>query len=329
MQSFVDDAVLRFATVEEYLGDRETRFFGEGYKRATYRLSGIESADGEGGPVVSATAAVGYPADWSRKGTIDQLPHLSTIDVLLLGVQLAEIWLARHAGLGEQARRSAWIREAHIKAGSSPVEEELTGFAVTAARSRVAEQAEPGRVVSTLDCQVGSLRLRVDVDHVAAGPDGSDELGDQDRRPYGDGHKARLQRLRDVVVAADRLSATARVELPATPALPGVGVEGDFQPSVSLVDAFVVALQLGQVLLYELDGVTRADSNTLWMRSTRWQAESPVRPDAGTHPVVVELRDAALLHNRKGETWRRADIVSELGGVTVVCSVAHQLPIED
>lgn len=320
---------MHLASVDDYLGNRATRFFGEGYKRATHGLAGIESAGGGGEEAISATATVGYPADWSRKGTIDQRPHLSTIDVLLLGVQLSEVWLARHAGVGEAALRSAWIRQVHIKAGSSPVEDELEAFAVTARRTALSPSpAGPDRAVSTLACKVGSLSVRLDVDHLA-GPTSGDTPGDPAGRPCGDGYRTHTQQVSDVTVAADRLSAEARVEVQVEAGAAGAGIEGDYQPAVGLIDVFVVALQLGQVLLYELDGLTRAESNTLWMRSTRWRIDAPARPVDGEHPVLVELRDAALLHNRKGETWRRADIVSGLGGIAVTCSVAHQIPATD
>lgn len=332
MPSFADGpAMMRLPSVDAYLGDGETRFFGEGYKRAAHRFTDILSADGEGGPVIIATAAVAYPPGWSRKGDTDQRPHLSTIDVLVLGVQVAELWLAWHVGLGEDAVRSAWIRDAQIKAGSSPVEDELDAVPLVAWRSDTSESLSgPERTVSILECTVSTLFLRIEVDHPAeSSSQPAAPLDEHERRPFGGAYRARSQQVRDVMVAADRLQARAKVELRSWggAAAPGVGIEGHFQPSIGLIDGFVVALQLGQILLYELDEVTRAESNTLWMRSTRWQASAPPRPETGTHPVVVELHDAALLRTRSGETWRRAEVVAELGAIAVTCSIAHQLPI--
>lgn len=330
---------LRFGDVSDYLGNPDRRFFGEGYKRAQHRLTGL-SDGGSAAPSVVGTASVTYPADWSRKGAIDQKPHLSTLDVLLLGVQLTEALLAHHRGLGEADLRGAWIRRARIKAGSVPVEDDLTGFPVSARLSAEAPSPDPGRSLSTVDATVGALTVRIELDHADVrhaprrldGAGAGHVLGDQSRRPFGDAYKQRRQTVEDVVVAPGRQSATARVRLDARDAAagPGIGTEGDHQPSAGLIDAFVVALQLGQIMLYELDQVARADSDTLWMRTTLLEAKTPhrplVAPDGGPLPVTAELREALLLTNRLGERWRRADIAAELAGIAVSCSVAHRLP---
>ncbi|MFJ4778270.1 AvrD family protein [Streptomyces sp. NPDC088762] len=330
---------LHLENVSDYLGAPERRFFGEGYKRAGHRLSGITSGqeaaigDTAATPTVTGTAAVTYPADWSRKGTVDQKPHLSTIDVLLLGVQLTEALLSRHRGLTEEDFRGSWLRRVRIKAGATPVEDDLAAVPVAARLGTEEPSPDAGRTVSVVDATVGALTIRVELDHpdvrrtpgrphATTGPD----------RPFGDAYRQRRQSVEDVYVAPGRDRATALVRLTAwePAAAPGSGTEGGYQPSAGLIDAFVVALQLGQVLLYELDGVSRADSDTLWMRSTLLEASSPQRPltapDGGRHPVTAELRDATRLTTRHGDTWRRADIAAELAGVSVICSVAHRLP---
>ena len=322
----------RYAHVDDYLGPGNRRFFGEGYKRADHRLRGIRTeTDGSGARLVAATATVSYPLDWSRKGDTDQRPHLSTIDVLLLGVQLAEVQLAGQLGLDPEQRAGMWVRRARIKAGSSPVEEDLAGFPVTAGfAGSVASPGFPERQISTVHCTVGSLKVTLDLDH--ARPSGGAvadplDLGDSRSRPFGEGYKDRGQRVTDVTVDPEGLRSTAVVRLTAADGAsgPGVGVEGRYQPSVGLIDTFVVALQLGQVLLYELDQLSRADSDTLWMRSTLFEADSPHRPAEGDLTASAALENSMLLH-KGDETWRRAEIVAALEGVRMTCSVVHRLP---
>ncbi|MFI1470007.1 AvrD family protein [Streptomyces wuyuanensis] len=345
--------ILRLDNVSDYLGAPERRFFGEGYKRAQHRLTDLavhtapeDGPDaGEGAPLVTATAVVDYPADWSRKGSVDQKPHLSTIDVLLLGVRLTEALLGDHRGLTGAELRNSWIRRARIKAGAAPVEDGLSGFPVSARLGSEAASPDPGRTVSVVDARVGALTVRIELDHPdvrrgadagtvhdGSGPEPGDVPGQPLRRPFGEGYRKRRQSIEHVVVGTGRDTAGAVVRLEARDeaAGPGEGTEGGHQPSAGLIDAFVVALQLGQVMLYELDQVDRADSHTLWMRSTLFEASTPHRPlaaqDGGPLPVTAELRNATVLRSRSGETWRRADIVAELAGIGVVCSVAHRLP---
>lgn len=328
-------APLYLADVSDYLGAPERRFFGEGYKRARHRLTGfhIPEADGAaaGAPRLGATAQVTYPRDWSRKGDVDQRPHLSTVDVLLLGAQLTEALLTGHLGLTEPELATVWLARVRIKAGSRPVEDDLTGFPVSAHVAGRMASPQPGRARTAVEATVGTLRVRLEVDHPDVHP-GERPVTEVTVRDggYGDTYRLGGQRVESVLVRPGTNVATADVRLTGGPDGALGGMEGEQQPSVHLVDAFVTALQVGQVLLYELDRVPRAASDTLWMRSTLLEAATPHRPrtapDGSPLPLRAELRDAVRLNNRQGETWRRADIAAHLADITVVCSVAHRLP---
>lgn len=122
--------------ISDYLGAPERRFFGEGYKRSRHRLTDFHVPEPDGAvaevPRLAATAQVEYPSDWSRKGDTDQRPHLSTVDVLLLGAQLTEALLTSHLGLTEWELATVWLARVRIKAGNRPVEDDLAGFPVSA-----------------------------------------------------------------------------------------------------------------------------------------------------------------------------------------------------
>ena len=82
---------------------------------------------------------------------------------------------------------------------------------------------------------------------------------------------------------------------------------------------------MGQVLLYELDGIRRADSNTLWMRRTTMTADPEALASASTSGVVAALEEPRLL-TAGAERWRTATIVGDCQGVLTRCAVAHRLP---
>ncbi|GAA3760406.1 hypothetical protein GCM10022402_42880 [Salinactinospora qingdaonensis] len=103
------------------------------------------------------------------------------------------------------------------------------------------------------------------------------------------------------------------------------GIEGDYQPSVTMVDCFVVNLQLAQVLMYEMDGIRRSDSNTLWMLNTVLEAQHPHRSTAPPLRAHTNVTNKHLLTLR-GDTWRNVDLAGTLAGVELRCSFAHQLP---
>jgi hypothetical protein len=326
-------------TVDDYLGPAERRFFGQGYKRAEQRLTGISVGtrpDGKG--FARGRAAVRYPDDWSRKGSVDQLPHLSTIDVLLLAGEATELYLTHALGLDPAQRRTLVLRRVRIKAGRVPVEEELGDFGVNAVISapRDVDTSGSGRLISTADCQVGALRVRLDIEHppgATASPsatyaDPDALLGSGGLRPYAQLHTTKTQVMEDLDVNVRQHTAHAvtSVRSTAPDTLVAEGLESSTYRATSVVDAFVVALQLGQILLYELDAVPRAESNTMWMRQTVLEVGEPRRPVVGPGRITVRLENTELLTTGTGETWRSADVVGRLDHLSIRCSIAHRLP---
>ncbi|GGO88648.1 AvrD family protein [Wenjunlia tyrosinilytica] len=328
---------LALRSIDDYLGPGETRFFSRGYQRATYDVHDIVvTPAGSEKPGVLAKANLTYPADWSKKkdGT-DLRPHLSTIDALVLGVQLAELHLVHAYGLDGQDRRTMRLRKIVLRAGNAP-QEDLEGIALSAKLVDTApEPAAAGGFQSVYDCSVGGLRVRCEIEHRVAGKAGTEArfgslveaLGPGEERFYGEGFKLRRHTIGDVRVDMDDLTARGQVafhEVEGSRA-PTRGIEGEGQPSIALVDCFVVNLQLAQVLMYELDSITRESSNTLWMMQTVMDAAEIRQPLTAPLEAHASISAKRLLPLR-GATWRSVDIQGRLGGIEMRCSFAHELP---
>ena len=319
MQSTTPHRTPSRTSLDDHLGPAESRFFGSGYRRVTYRLDHLETADAG----LQARIAIGYPVDWSTKASKRALaPHLSTVDALLLGARTGALALAGAPGLTAEGRRSAWLRRVDIKAASTPWESGLDALPVSATRGATSLETTTA-ATTTVDSQVGSMRVRLQFAHpVGDGPTERptvEQLADETRRgPYGDAFALQRQRVDDL--ALDLAASRARATVDVVP----LDDHGSI-PAVTMVDSFVVALQLGQVLLYQLDGVERGRSSNLWMRSATLSADAPCAPAAGPVPVTAELADARLI-NKGGALWRTASVVGELAGVRTRCAVAHQLP---
>src|SRR5262249_4218538 len=146
----------------DLLGPGAHRFFGAGFKRASQELHDVRTARDPAGTVrVTGRAAVAYPDDWSRKGSQDQAPHLSTVDVMRLSAQVAAVLLTATPGLDAAA---SWLRGLRIRAGTAPVEQALRDFPVSA-EVRDTSGPHQGRAVSTVYCQVGNMTAELEIDH--------------------------------------------------------------------------------------------------------------------------------------------------------------------
>ena len=330
-------------SIDDYLGPAETRFFSRGYQRAQYDVRTVQVDPAlEEGLRVTASADIHYPADWSRKRTdVDLRPHLSTVDALVLGVQMAEAHLAHAHGLDGAGRRAARLRKVVLRAGDAP-QEELADVPLSASlvRSRPDADAEGGHR-SLYDSTVGGLRVRCEIEHSSArgGADLppvahatlADALGGAESRFYGEGFKRRRHTIRDVVVGVEALTAQAdaRFTEEGGPAL-GDGIEGATQPALSLIDAFVVNLQLAQVLMYELDSITRETSNTLWMMQTVLEApRGHIRLPESSEPLRARtgITGHRLLPLRGG-SWRSVDLRGAVADISMRAAFAHELPEE-
>lgn len=326
MPATADASALRLASIDDYLGPSGSRFFGSGYRRVRYRIRDIVTDDTERCPRwIRAKAGVFYPPDWSTKSAgVTLRPHLSTIDALILAVRMSEFALIEAYDLTEQQRRTAWLRRVDIKAGSAPVEDDLDELIVETSWPKASSGSDSSDAyVSSFDCRIGNMKVRCEIQHAIGTSKSPDEpVGSGDLELYGEGYRHRQQCIKDITadMRSQRAEAVATVKHIEEAEAPS-GVLG----SVSIIDGFVISLQMGQMLLYELDAVQRTQSNTLWMRQTMITTATPSRSFTSAFAVKTELTDSRILEARD-RVWRAATIVGNCQGVHVRCDVAHQLP---
>jgi len=315
--------------IDDYLGPGTSRFFGSGYRGTNPQLRRIAVRhDGPGPSRLDARGSISVGGLWSIKGTEAQQPHLGTTDAIVLALECTQALLASRYSPGFLP--NSYVKHLTIAAGNAPIEETLDDFPVSAET-----RGSVGGVI-TVNVQLGSMKASVGVHHRLGVPSRANLatetidalVGESCRRVYGEVYRSRQPGIRNITIARERrdAQATLSVARPATEPDEYVGLEADYQPGLSLVESFVSTLQLGQVLLYELDGLTRADSNTLWMRKTAITAFGPppgIRTDL---PLNVQLhRERILFLN--GDRWRCADIVGRVGDhIEISCTVAHQIP---
>jgi Pseudomonas avirulence D protein (AvrD) len=324
-------ALLR-RTVDDFLGPADRRFFSTGYRRVGYDFGAVfvDVRDGSDGSL-STRVGLTYPEDWSKKSEgVIQRPHLSTVDAIVLGIQMSELCLVQAFDLDLEQRRRMWVRAVRIRAGLAP-EEELgeVGISVRLMETRVDQGPN---AVSVVVSQIGSMRVRCEVVHAGSGgvqvgsaryANPAELLGAADTRYYGAGFTRGGHHIDNLVLDVPARTATAAVTV--IPADAAEGVEGAYQPATTPVDCFVTGLQLAQVLLYEMDSMERATSNTLWMRATAIDMTEPHREVADRLPLTTSLRNVDLIE-MNGGVWRTADIVAHLGSIRFTCAVTHQLP---
>ncbi|WP_410646304.1 AvrD family protein [Amycolatopsis sp. cmx-4-54] len=319
----------RFDSIDDQLGPRADRYFGDGFKRVSHQITNavLDTRDSS----ITAHARLRYPPDWSSK-TSDVLrtPHLSSLDVAALAVQLADLYFTATFGLTDEQRRGLTIRRLTVKAGSSP-QQQLTDVSMSA--QRVVTKSDTHAALTRLTGNVGGLATLCEVVHPrhlhvrTSGPrivSAEKALGDPAHRYFGTGFQTRDHELRDVVVAENHtvVSATARVM---GAEIHPNGIAGRYQPAITLIDGMIVLAQLAQSLLYDLDDVDRGDSNTLWLRKFDVVGPPPHQRLGTPFRASASVTRTGLV-NFAGGTWRTSSWRALFSGLHFQFRLAHELP---
>ncbi|CDH05454.1 conserved hypothetical protein [Xenorhabdus bovienii str. oregonense] len=322
-------------SIDDYLGDGKTRFFGMGYRRVVYDIKNIDiqfDKLGNNNPKLTSLISVEYPLDWSKKKDTNLLPHLSSIDTLILSTQFCEIFLRHSFQFDSFNCKKMWLKSVKLKSGMTP-QEELDNISVKITWESTSKSNDD-TMVSIFDCQIGKMEARCEIEHPVAeivSKDGcyaspEDILEPSNSRYYGNIFKFRGQSLQNIIYDGENQTVSAKVKLNIPKSYHFVnGLDAHYQPSATYVDCFVVHLQLAQVLMYELDHINRKDSETLWMLKTEIEALTPIRDIQSNYDATTRITSTYKL-KIKNEYWRYVDIEGNFAGIKIKCSLGHKLP---
>ncbi|MEV0297229.1 AvrD family protein [Nocardia sp. NPDC050710] len=324
-----------FSSYDEPLGPRSDRYFGEGYKKVCPELSQLRiSRSTQPGTEHSGTARLNYPAAWSRKKHGELVPHVSSVDTIMLATSLCDAALTHARDLSAAEASRMWVRQATVRAGAHP-HEDLERIPVTASITATTD-TEDDESETSFKFQVGNLTGALTMVHptgagamTVPGTDRIENLGDiygPAPHYYLNGVKDHTLTAADLTVDTSATRITGRQQVRTGVEGGYVGAESAYWNSVSPIDAVVGAAQLSQILLYQMDGLNRTSSNTLWMRKLEFVTDGPSRPSDESFDGTVEIRRTSVI-DRGGQRWRSADLlIKEFQGVTGSCLLAHQLP---
>lgn len=321
--------------VDEILGAAEGRFFGSGYRRITQRILDLAwdpaASTPDGGPLAGrragGRAAISCPTDWSCKNGSAVAPHLSSVDALALSLRLVDAFLGNGYDGTDRRASGVWLRRFVMKSGGEPhLDLGNVGLDVVE-RERVPSQVRPGGWSSTFDCVVGNIKVRCEVEQEADLAVRRLDAGGRLAVPAAPDHSAyqdRIHHITDVTVDVPSHSASGVARtVDAEPVTAAAGDVGG--GSSSLLDSMIVLAQLGQALLYRLDSLDRAQTNTLWMRRVDMWRNDPYQPLGVPMRCTTEVTRSSTV-DLAGTRWRVSNMAGTCGGTTVRYSVGHQLP---
>lgn len=283
-----------YHTIDDFLGSKESRYFGSGYVNTAQHISNFTVIEKNEVIDFSCTGTVQLPELWSAKDSGKQKPHLSSIDAIEFTIKCLGIVFQRTV----QGREFSieLIERLDILAGKEPIEEDLNSIPITGQIKKGPMGAE------LLEMRISNMKVSLVF------------LTENLKSKFLVGDEKQSMLINDLLFNRDSLKASAIVS----------PVHKNSAESWSLSSCFAASLQLGQVLLYKLDGIARETSNTLWMRKISINLSQGIPALDMSQPIYTKLDNVKKL-KMAGADWRCADIFSIMCNTNIVCSVAHKL----
>ncbi|WP_161952728.1 AvrD family protein [Actinoplanes sp. TFC3] len=329
--------VTRANHIDDHLGSAEHRYFGSGHKQVFQRILNLAwtPAAAEAGSLrteAQGTAEIRYPVAWSYKSNNAIGPaHVSTIDALALSLRMVEAFLSSGFGLTADQISRAWLSRYTMRPSSRPhTDMHDVPLRIVRGESRTDDRPS-GRASTEFVCAVGGIKVRCHVEHDAGEAQRMGTALSLVTAPYHcGGYRRRTHEITDVTLAAAGTSVAATVWVCDTAqAGAGAGELGAaYQPALTTLDATIVYAQLGQVLMYSLDEVSRGDTNTLWMRAVDMSCSSPNSTLPGPMSCASSVTRSSVL-NVAGQQWRVSAMRGSMANTTVTYSLGHRLPGEE
>lgn len=304
-------------TFDEVLGPSEGRYLAHGHQSVDRSVQHLAIEHGEGQVIATTTGHASYPPGWSSKAGGSLVPHLSSVDAIVFAEHV--VGAAFAPGAERSDGPSIQVVDVDIRAGSQP-HLDLEHIPIRC----VATHPEPSGLLTAV-CTVGTLRVRLvaATTHAVAGSTGSttSETSRPLRHPETIGRSGSTWSSTFEEVLPDATSLVASH----TPERSGSAPD---QAELSAVDLLALSAQQAQILIYNAGGVTRDETDTLWMRKARFLTPPHA---AQTAPVTLRLdiSEAVTLH-RGGDQWHLFDMRAEAStGASATASLAYRARREE
>lgn len=318
-------------SIDEILGPRDSRFFGNGFRNVTHHIHDVHIKPFD--KTVEAVASINYPRNWSKKAHHELKPHLSSIDALAISAQLNEAYLYTVHNVKESHKNQMWLRKCIMRVNTAT--QDLSNFSVNTrlSMSEINGTSLCGNL-SHFVSNIGNISVEMVIDHWVNETKAEnhhhyqhidDLLGKSELRYYGMGYKTSFHEIKDVIIDTDKKKISTQISM----TYPNknhiqCGQGAFYFPFISPIDCIVIFGQLAQGLLYKLDSMERTYSNNLWMRRISFEYNKPLFQPDGFQAAAWMKNTKAISKN--GKQWRTADFVVFLPSVEASYSVAHQLP---
>lgn len=294
---------------DDILGDYETRYFGAGHKRTSYKLKGNYP---------DCIAEVYQTDSWSVKDGYQMKPHLSTIDGIILAVMYVEKYMKENEVV--ILPDSLFLYAFEIKSGVMPVGD-LVNISLNMKKEEVLEEEAYFEVV--VEGMAAKLKFKSAKRNFFNNVSYIQEM-DEDAHYFSEHLKNVKHNIGDISFGENSIACVVSREEMKRVSYNGIG--NLLANTISILEWLIIFSQMGQLLAYEIDSINRQESETLWMKNVKAEIDLSVTYNK---PLFVSggIVKSSLL-NIKSKMWRIFEMAgsADNGNVRFEGKIAHVLP---
>lgn len=283
--------------VDEILGNRNTRYFGVGYKNANYEIVDLNLASSEALVKVSFGNEI-----WSIKQGIARPPHLSTLDSIIVASMVVEQIL----GVAESS--NYYVSHFDIRAGSVPIE------------LRDSLKVKFSQNDNNYHFNILGMKINLVIKPTT-----------KLNYPMAGSESFLTQHLKNSKLTIEDIKSIGQttlggVALKKVTAIDYLGLGSITNRSFFIYEWLIIFSQIGEMLTYQLDNLHRNDCANLWMRRISADYHEQSNPRQATSVMGEVIKSRVI--EKDGHRWRTltahgSDINNQ---VYFSAQMAHELP---
>lgn len=323
MQITTSPTEILLEKAEQFLGRKQNRYFASGFKKIQCNICNYKYSD----EVLTASLVLEWGKDWSVKPGRQTNKHMGSIESFSVAIRLLELFLIIKYNLTEDEVASSFIRKIEFK--TRPRDHQYDCPLDVMATNRQTEWIDINSAIGVFNIVIDNFQFEIEAGFCNRNKSTgfpherfSQTILSDSSHYYSHGYKSTSIDIKNLVLNLENRTvvAVSKVKRPLQTNRTGIGTN-DLR-GLTFIDFLSIAGQLTQILLYSLDNITREESGNMWVRSL--SAEF-----LGNDPWQVAMSMAHFTEfNRikmKGETWRLATALFEIGSIKGSAKVCHVL----
>ena len=314
------ESIKCYSSIEEVLGSKSKRYCSAGFRNVNFSFSNMTIANNS----LDAKVHVDFSKKWSSKNDENLKPHLGTTEYFNIAVILSELFLISFFELDDAAISKS--RVSYLKMKAKPAgDNNLIQDVKVDYNGTLEKGLDSG--ASSFDISIGHMMIQLSIVHEIKKQrtetpyvDFSVFLNRLEHHFFKTGYKESKTDIKNVELNLYGRTVQSIVNYKNSP-YKRFGISS-FYSTMNIANFILVAGQLMQVLLYELEGIDRNQSKNLWLRGLEINFSEPVSTVNTKATVYCQTFKEVIL---RGEKWRVADFAVSMDALSAKFNMTHQI----